>query len=855
MAEEVFDIIIDFANFAHGIAWNRVNPAEMMNPGNQNTLFQIAIEITNIFKSATINQNIGGKVARLKIIFPTSGAYSLDAFRTIPSKFDQPDLRHITDFITKTIRTEGLKDKMRNGPSRVFIDWIWAGKMTESYADTEAEKTKKIKDFDCKAKPPKTPDDFKGYPQLPVHTCESPDDLLVIYYAAKAISESRDYYVISGDKFRSEYYLINGCTEHDKDPNSISIKDIIAKCKLDDLWVKPENSPREWSQDAKKWSHSTPTDGTLPEFYREQHDYKAALNEILFGGKRYTVAAKARSSSDGNYYGQNILKREDYPPPSKAAAAGSKRYRVIKAATIRVGVDISSKAVGMLGLGAVITALEEKVNSDGKTRVRIENGGIDGDTSGWVNITSKTGDKLLEAIDEKPPGPQGPVDVAEPVVAAAAGSKRYKVLKKTSIYLNADSTEPTPKLGVVERGTVITAVEEKVNSSGRKRIRIENEGAANDGFRRSGWVSITSKTGDKLLEAIDENSPGPQELGGAGEPVVAAAVDSDMVDCTAEDRLGPKLFSSKNQGGVEIDPKTCGKILTATRAADPAAAAARAVAGEEEDPPPKPEGEQDAGSEYEIDLSIYLGKEVAEVGGNNGIEMFKTGAGTTPPDPLSGQIDLKYKIRSNIKLDPLLKDIKLTVSDSIRDKWHTVDEKVIERFTKLRLFKREAGTVWVGEEITTDDQLNYAFLQLSDESKVADNSFLKRFILFALEAQAGSGGGKKKKTKRKKKNKKKRTNKRSKTRKNKKNKSRRNNKTKKFKPKMPGAFGDNVTLQLEFPNKSIRWVWLVKIRDDDRFVIRSPKIGVLVRELKLKRDKDFGPEKLAPKGTKIFSKK
>jgi len=40
-------------------------------------------------------------------------------------------------------------------------------------------------------------------------------------------------------------------------------------------------------------------------------------------------------------------------------------------------------------------------------------------------------------------------------------------------------------------------------------------------------------------------------------------------------------------------------------------------------------------------------------------------------------------------------------------------------------------------------------------------------------------------------------------------------------------------------------------RDDGRYIIRIPKIGVLIKDLNLKRDKDFGKETLLPKNSKL----
>ncbi len=49
---------------------------------------------------------------------------------------------------------------------------------------------------------------------------------------------------------------------------------------------------------------------------------------------------------------------------------------------------------------------------------------------------------------------------------------------------------------------------------------------------------------------------------------------------------------------------------------------------------------------------------------------------------------------------------------------------------------------------------------------------------------------------------------------------------------------------------SIYQKWIIRKRDDGRYIVRTPKVGVLIRELKLKRDKDFGKETLLPKNSK-----
>jgi len=53
------------------------------------------------------------------------------------------------------------------------------------------------------------------------------------------------------------------------------------------------------------------------------------------------------------------------------------------------------------------------------------------------------------------------------------------------------------------------------------------------------------------------------------------------------------------------------------------------------------------------------------------------------------------------------------------------------------------------------------------------------------------------------------------------------------------------------PNSNLpKYRWIIKKRDDGRYIARVPKIGVLIRELDKKRDNDYGKEILLPIGTK-----
>ena len=53
------------------------------------------------------------------------------------------------------------------------------------------------------------------------------------------------------------------------------------------------------------------------------------------------------------------------------------------------------------------------------------------------------------------------------------------------------------------------------------------------------------------------------------------------------------------------------------------------------------------------------------------------------------------------------------------------------------------------------------------------------------------------------------------------------------------------------PNvKRPRYRWIVRKREDGRYVARVPNMGVLIRDLILKRERDYGKETLLPRGSK-----
>lgn len=55
-------------------------------------------------------------------------------------------------------------------------------------------------------------------------------------------------------------------------------------------------------------------------------------------------------------------------------------------------------------------------------------------------------------------------------------------------------------------------------------------------------------------------------------------------------------------------------------------------------------------------------------------------------------------------------------------------------------------------------------------------------------------------------------------------------------------------LMVQLPNNvRPRFRWIVRKREDGRYIARAPKIGVLVRDLDKKLDKDYNSEQLLPK--------
>mgnify|MGYP001302095841 CR=1 FL=1 len=63
----------------------------------------------------------------------------------------------------------------------------------------------------------------------------------------------------------------------------------------------------------------------------------------------------------------------------------------------------------------------------------------------------------------------------------------------------------------------------------------------------------------------------------------------------------------------------------------------------------------------------------------------------------------------------------------------------------------------------------------------------------------------------------------------------------------------NKVILVKLPNnKNPRYRWIVKKKENGRYVVRAPKIGVYIRNLRFKKDNDYGKEHLLPLKSYLF---
>ena len=52
-----------------------------------------------------------------------------------------------------------------------------------------------------------------------------------------------------------------------------------------------------------------------------------------------------------------------------------------------------------------------------------------------------------------------------------------------------------------------------------------------------------------------------------------------------------------------------------------------------------------------------------------------------------------------------------------------------------------------------------------------------------------------------------------------------------------------------------RYRWIVRKNENGKYIIKAPKVGVMIRDLQLHRDEDFGKETVLPKGSTFYQTK
>lgn len=181
---------------------------------------------------------------------------------------------------------------------------------------------------------------------------------------------------------------------------------------------------------------------------------------------------------------------------------------------------MSSKKSGTLKANEIIKALETKVNANGVTRVRFS-----GRLTGWASTTASDGTVLLEEIGG---------------TASASSAVKYKATVNGLVREGFAMT--TKKAGTLRKGSIIEALETKVNDKGVTRVRFDNGQTA-------GWASTKAGDGTVLLEPVGAAQQVDAELEGNGPPgrMIWYASGDDEIE------VGVKEFKALVRQGVVTD--------------------------------------------------------------------------------------------------------------------------------------------------------------------------------------------------------------------------------------------------------------------------------------------------------------
>ena len=194
-------------------------------------------------------------------------------------------------------------------------------------------------------------------------------------------------------------------------------------------------------------------------------------------GKKAVPAAKAKAAA-----------------PAAGKTEEGRKFKVVCPGGVlaRAEFAMTSKKAGNLKQNETIESLEVRTNDSGVVRVRFS-----GRISGWCSTKASDGTVLLEELAK--PAAKAPA-VSKTAPAAASGAKFKAVqtgIVRAGFVMSSKKQEKNLK-----KGTVIDALETKVNEQGVMRVRFKSALV-------SGWCSDKAGDGTVLLEKVAGSAKAP----------------------------------------------------------------------------------------------------------------------------------------------------------------------------------------------------------------------------------------------------------------------------------------------------------------------------------------------------------
>ena len=133
----------------------------------------------------------------------------------------------------------------------------------------------------------------------------------------------------------------------------------------------------------------------------------------------------------------------------------------------------------------------------------------DADCNQWGQGSNVSGllQVMQEAFSQRPPVTAAAAEAAGPAAAAASSEAgalpSYRCVKECNVRAGFELN--SPKVGVLDVGTELAALEQRVNSSGITRVRFWHA-TSHPPF--GGWASVTSSSGTVCLGAVESAAGG-----------------------------------------------------------------------------------------------------------------------------------------------------------------------------------------------------------------------------------------------------------------------------------------------------------------------------------------------------------